>query len=72
MITETTRDKLLTVELISAPNRLLSASSLLDGPKLIYCGNWPVARLLGGYFRIVLIFLFVCLPVLPVFGQSLR
>jgi len=48
---------------ISAPNWQLATSSLLDGPKPMYCGNWPVARLLGGYFRIVHFFisLFACL-----------
>ena len=43
---------------ISAPNWQLATSSPLDGPKPMYCGNWPVARPLGGYFRIVLFFFF--------------
>jgi len=47
---------------ISAPNWQLATSSPLDGPKPMYCGNWPVARPLGGYFRLFIFYcLFACL-----------
>jgi len=47
------------LEHISAPYWQLATSSLLDRPKPMYCGNWPVARPLGGYFGIVHFLLFV-------------
>jgi len=50
----------------------LATSSPLHRPKPLLCGKRPVARPLGGYFRIVHFSLYVCLPVSFVYRHSLR
>jgi len=57
---------------ISARNWKIAASSPFDGPQPMNYGTWPVARSLGGYFRIVHFLPFVCLPGSFVCRHSLR
>ena len=54
---------------ISAPNWQLSTSSPLDGPKPMYCGNWPVLPFGGllphcSFFIVCLLACLICLPAL--------